>query len=102
MSPFSPFPFVSKSQAVAEGDSRGIDVFVLGSSVMSPAALSCVYDTLGTTRYPQKSTELFSCLLVAPLTFRDEVLRFEIGGFTCFTKVEVSFCQTHPANSFDY
>lgn len=48
-------PFVSESQAVAGGDSRGIDVFVLGSSVMSPAALSCVYDTLG-TRYPQKAT----------------------------------------------
>lgn len=46
-------PFVSEPQAVAEGDSRGIDVFVLGSSVMSPAALSCVYDTLG-TRYPQR------------------------------------------------
>lgn len=48
-------PFVSESQAVAGGDSRGIDVFVLGSSVMSPAALSCVYDTLG-TRYPQEAT----------------------------------------------
>lgn len=47
-------PFVSEFQAVAEEDSRGIDASVLGSSVMSPAALSCVYDTLG-TRYPQKS-----------------------------------------------
>lgn len=36
---------VSGSRAVAGGDSRGIDVFVSGSKVMSPAAPSCVDDT---------------------------------------------------------
>ncbi|KAG7223737.1 hypothetical protein INR49_026419 [Caranx melampygus] len=35
--------FSVMSQAVAGGDSRGIDVFVLGSSVMSPAALSWTF-----------------------------------------------------------
>lgn len=33
---------VSGSGAVAGGDSGGIDAFVSGSKVMSPAALSCV------------------------------------------------------------
>lgn len=45
---------VSGSRAVAGGDSRGIDAFMSGSKVMSPAALSCVYDTR-TSRHTHKA-----------------------------------------------
>lgn len=51
---FSSGALVSGSRAVAGGDSRGIDAFVSGSKVMSPAALSCVYDE-------QTHTKLRSC-----------------------------------------
>lgn len=37
-----PVALVSGSRAVAGGDSGGIDAFVSGSKVMSPAAVSCV------------------------------------------------------------
>lgn len=37
-----PVALVSGSRAAAGGDSGGIDAFVSGSKVMSPAAVSCV------------------------------------------------------------
>lgn len=56
---------------MATGDSRGIDVFVLGSSVMSPAALSCVYDTHWV---PDTRRGGLCCFLLCELDYRKAVI----------------------------